>query len=442
MTSFASMWAELAPVGRDPATGGYHRPGWSVAERDLRRWFDHQCASRGLQVETDPIGNVVAWWRPDGVGAPAAGGVVTGSHLDSVPDGGAFDGPLGVVSALAAVDRLRDEGFVPQRPLGVAVFVEEEGSRFGLPCLGSRVATGGLDAERVLALRDRDGLSFVEALARAGAEVDPTQLVGAGRDWLAQVGAFVELHVEQGRWLAEPTAGASSPVGVATAIWPHGRWRLDVTGRADHAGTTRMQHRADPMLAAATAVLAAHRRAGAAGARATVGRVDVRPNATNAVPSAVSVWLDARAETEHALRVMVDAVVGEVQHRAGQDGTTVGTTCESTSPRVDFDPPLRDRVAATIGGAVPCGPAGSAGAPAPLLPTQAGHDAGVLAAAGVPTAMLFVRNPTGVSHSPAETASLDDCEAGVQALAAVLADLAGSAPPGDETARGVPEGPS
>ena len=124
-------------------------------------WFLDECHSRNLIVDTDSIGNVVAWWDPHpGQRAP---GVVTGSHLDSVPDGGAFDGPLGVVSALAAIDQLRDHGVVPQRPIGVAVFVEEEGSRFGLPCLGSRLATGTLPVSHALSLRDASGVSLPQA---------------------------------------------------------------------------------------------------------------------------------------------------------------------------------------------------------------------------------------------------------------------------------------
>lgn len=141
--TFSTLWAELAPIGRDAGTGGYRRAGWTAAALEAEAWFLDACATRGLSVETDSIGNHVAWWRSDpGHREP---GIVTGSHLDSVPDGGAFDGPLGVVSALAAVDVLRARGFVPTRPIGVAVFVEEEGSRFGMPCLGSRLATGVLD---------------------------------------------------------------------------------------------------------------------------------------------------------------------------------------------------------------------------------------------------------------------------------------------------------
>ena len=165
---FERMWADLAPVGRSAASGGYFRQPFTTAERELDAWFAEQAEARGLRVERDEIGNVVAWWD-----AGAGPGVLTGSHLDSVLDGGAYDGPLGVVSALAAVDALRERGFVPARPIGVAMFVEEEGSRFGIACLGSRLATGATSWETARELRDRDGV----AVRRRGGR----RVVGAAR---------------------------------------------------------------------------------------------------------------------------------------------------------------------------------------------------------------------------------------------------------------------
>ena len=157
------MWSDLAPVGRSASSGGYFRQPWLSAERELATWFEEQCAARGLAVARDAVGNLVAWWGSSGPGA-----VVTGSHLDSVLDGGAYDGPLGVVSALAAIDELRARGFVPSRPLGVSVFVEEEGSRFGLACLGSRLATGAVSWEAARELRDRSGVFLADGLEAAG----------------------------------------------------------------------------------------------------------------------------------------------------------------------------------------------------------------------------------------------------------------------------------
>src|SRR4051812_6790076 len=162
MSSFEGMWADLAGIGRTPS-GGYRRFAWTPEDAALREWFSGEAARRSLEVVPDRAGNLWAWWgNPDADGP----GLVLGSHLDSVPDGGAFDGPLGIVSAFAALDRLRAQGFSPQRPIGVACFADEEGARFGVACGGSKLLTGALDADRARALTDDDGTSLAEA-ARA-----------------------------------------------------------------------------------------------------------------------------------------------------------------------------------------------------------------------------------------------------------------------------------
>jgi N-carbamoyl-L-amino-acid hydrolase len=221
------------------------------------------------------------------------------------------------------------------------------------------------------------------------------------------VGCFVELHVEQGRDLVDRDAA----IGVASAIWPHGRYRFDFTGDANHAGTTRMEDRHDPMLSYAVTALAANKQARLAGQRATFGRLDVAPNGTNAIPSRVTAWLDARCESDEALVTLLDEITRQGTERAGRDGTALAVTAESVSTAVTFDRRLAERVSGILGDA-------------PVIPTMAGHDAGILSAAGIPTAMLFVRNPTGVSHSPDEFAPMADCLAGVDALADTLEDLA------------------
>lgn len=394
--SFRSHWDTLTPIGRSGDGGGYLRYSWSAADLACRAWFVEQADRRGLLVETDNNGNLWAWY-----GDPAAGdAVVTGSHFDSVPHGGGYDGPLGIVSAFLALDILRDGGWRPRRPVGVVAFTEEEGGRFGVACLGSRLLTGVIDARYAGGLRDHEGTTLLSAM-RATGHLDGT--LGASPNLLSRIGCFVELHIEQGRAL-------EAPVGVATSIWPHGRWRLEFTGEGNHAGTTRMADRHDPMLTFAYTVLAANKAARLAGAVATVGRMAAHPNATNAVPSRVSAWLDARAPSEPELDKLVAGVAESARDRAGRDGTSVSVVEESRSPQTHFDERLRDRIAAALGGA-------------PLLPTGAGHDAGVLAAA-VPTAMLFVRNPTGVSHAPGEYATDADCETGIAALATVLRELA------------------
>ncbi|TDD09533.1 allantoate amidohydrolase [Nonomuraea deserti] len=388
------MLEPLAHVGRDPATGGYVRDAWSPADLELREWFAGEAARRGLGLREDRNGNLWGWW---GDPSPRRPGVVTGSHLDSVRQGGAYDGPLGVVSAFAALDLLKARGVTPAVPVGVACFTDEEGARFGVPCMGSRLLTGLLEPERALGLKDDDGDTLADVMTGAGRR---PRTIGRDDETLAMIGTFVELHVEQGRGLV--TEGR--PVGVAGTIWPHGRWRFDFRGRADHAGTTRLADRDDPMLPFARMVPAARELAARHGVVATVGKVRVSPGNANAIPGLVSAWLDARGPDEAAVRALVADLTAEAPADVRE---------ESWTPVVAFDVALRDRLARVAGGDTP----------APILATGAGHDAGILATAGVPSAMVFVRNPTGVSHSPDEHAEQADCEAGVVALANVLEDL-------------------
>lgn len=394
---FAALWGSLSPIGRAGGDGGYVRHSWTDADMVCREWFVEEALDRDLEVEVDRNGNLWAWWgSPDGEGA-----VVTGSHLDSVPHGGGYDGPLGVVSGLLAVDRLRERGVTPSRPVAVVVFTEEEGARFGVPCLGSRLLTGAFDPAKALRLRDRDGTYLAEAMGKAGLDVDA---LGPDPQRLARIGAFVELHVEQGRALDVLDA----PVGVASGIWPHGRYRLDFTGEGNHAGTTRMHDRHDPMLTLAHTVLAADEAARTHGAHATVGRVDVAPNATNAIAAHASAWLDARAADSDTLDRLVTAIQQRAEERARHDGTRVTLEAESVTAEVAFAGDVSRLAALELG--------------APVLPTGAGHDAGVLSK-HVDTGMLFVRNPTGISHAPQESASDADCAVGVEKLTDLLARL-------------------
>jgi N-carbamoyl-L-amino-acid hydrolase len=300
----------------------------------------------------------------------------------------------------------------------VVAFAEEEGSRFGIACLGSKLMTGAADPALIAPRADAAGVTFAQAAAAAG--VDPA---GIGRDdeRLAELGCLVELHVEQGRALAD----LGAPVAVASAILAHGRWRLTFTGEGNHAGATPMACRRDPVVAASAAVLAARDiaaarddPAGGVNARATVGRLVPVPGGTNVIASKVDAWLDVRGDTDAAARALVTEIRAAVERAAAAHGCRVEITQESYLAEVTFDQDLGRRLRTVLGEAP-----GTGGVP--VLATGAGHDAGVLATE-LPTAMLFVRNPTGVSHAPQESASDDDCRAGADALAAVLAALAGA----------------
>lgn len=387
------LLASIEEVGRTPV-GGYTRLAWDPATMALREWFAGEALALGLDLVEDGNGNQLAWW---GHGPDA---LLVGSHLDSVPEGGPLDGPLGVTSALAAVGALKASGWTPSRPLAVANFTDEEGGRFGIACLGSRLATGAIAPGTALGLRDEDGTSLAEAMQTQGR--DPRAAGPA--DWLADVKYYVELHVEQGRWLAPHGAA----VGVASAIWPHGRYRFEFCGQGNHAGATAMADRHDPMLAYAATVLAARELASASGQRATLGRLRVEPGSTNSIPSRVTAWLDARASDQGELEALVAGITARAEAAAAADGTTVAQTPESVTGAVEFDHALRHRLAGLLD--------------APVLATGAGHDAGILAAR-LPTAMLFVRNPTGVSHAPQESATPQDIDEGVAALTRVIEEL-------------------
>ncbi|WP_308159607.1 allantoate amidohydrolase [Arthrobacter sp. ISL-65] len=395
------LLSEIAATGTDALRGGYTRPVYSTAEMDLRHWFIEQATKRGLTVETDRNGAIWAWW--DVPGGDRSNSLVTGSHLDSVPGGGAFDGPLGVASALVAVDILKARLATPTRPLAVVVFPEEEGSRFGVACLGSRLMTGAIDPDKARNLRDPDGSTFAD-VARANG-LDP-RFVGRDEKLLGQIGAFVELHVEQGRGLID----LDQPIAIASSILGHGRWRLSVQGQGNHAGTTLMADRHDPMVSASRMVVAIRDIArNQAHARATVGRLQPVPGGTNVIASRVDFWLDVRHPDDAVTAAVVESIHAQAQVIAAEEGCSVELREESLSPTVHFDPGLQKELQRAL-------------PQAPVLDTGAGHDAGVLAPF-VPTAMVFVRNPSGVSHSPEEHVVDEDAETGAQTLADALQGL-------------------
>ncbi|GAA2140393.1 allantoate amidohydrolase [Arthrobacter humicola] len=399
------LMRDISGIGTDTFRGGYSRPVFSNAETELRSWFIEQASRRGLDVTTDTNGIIWAWWdTATGIRSDA---VVTGSHLDSVPGGGEYDGPLGVASALVAVDILKQQGIRPRRPLAIAVFPEEEGSRFGVACLGSRLLTGALDPDTARNLKDTDGNTYADVAAANGQ--DP-RFIGADRTTLQQLGVFVELHVEQGRGLVD----LDRPVAIGSSILGHGRWKLSVHGQGNHAGTTLMNDRKDPMIAAAKIMIGIRDTASKyRDARATVGRLQPVPGGTNVIASRVDLWLDLRHPRDEVTAALVESIHLNAQVIAAEEGCTVSFGTESLSPTVHFDTGLRDRLQALL-------------PEAPVLDTGAGHDAGVLAG-HIPTAMLFVRNPTGISHSPEELVEDHDAEAGAGALADVLAGLLGEA---------------
>ena len=250
------------------------------------------------------------------------------------------------------------DDFVPTRPIGVVNFADEEGARFGVACAGSRIITGQLDADRARGLTDAAGVSMAEAMLASGR--NPADL-GRDAQTLGRVGAFVELHVEQGRALID----TGDPLAIGTGLWPHGRWRIDFPGEANHAGTTRLADRRDAMIGYAHTVLAARSAAEHRGCLATIGKVTVRPGGVNAIASSVTGWLDARGADEAA----VQAAVRDITAVAAEHGATVRQ--ESWTPPTSFDPGLARQTAADSR----CGraAAGHRGRPRRRNPGRRGH---------------------------------------------------------------------
>ena len=277
----AALLDELVPIGLDEVTGTT-RLAWTREDEEAAAWFARRAAELGRRMERDPAGNL--WACPD---APRPWWAV-GSHLDSVRGGGRFDGALGVAAAFAVAQR-------SPVPLAVISFADEEGARFNTPTFGSRALVGALDADDALARLDEHGVDLGDALAEVG--VDPARLDEAP-GWLDRLAGFLELHIDQTRDLA--TAGA--PAGVVTRLAARLRLEVELTGQADHAGTTPRGERHDALAAAARLIVRADGEAAQRlGMVSTATRLEVEPNAPTTVPARARLWLDARAPEAEAV---------------------------------------------------------------------------------------------------------------------------------------------
>ena len=383
----------LEPIGLGPS--GTTRLAWTPEDAAARAWFERQAAACGLHAERDPAGNL--WAVPGGAG-PWWG---VGSHLDSVRGGGRYDGALGVAAAFEVAARAGV-------PLAVISFADEEGARFNTPTFGSRALAGRLDVDDALRRVDDDGVTMAGALAAAG--VDPAGLPAAPQR-LAQLRGFVELHIDQSRDLAS----AGVPAGVVRALASRLRLEVELTGRADHAGTTRRHERRDALAAAARLIVRADELAGEdPDFVVTATRLLVEPGALTTIASHVALWMDARAPAPATVEEWRAGLVRVAEELARTTGVAIEIRTAAHSAGVDFDPAIR----ATLSTA--CAELGSAGAE---LTCFAGHDAGVLAE-HVPAGMVFVRNATGVSHAADEEVTLEDAAVAAEAMLRAIQELA------------------
>lgn len=391
---------ELAAITAEPGriTRLYLTPEHRRAADLVAGWM----RDSGMSVREDEAGNVIGRVEGRLPGRPA---VLLGSHIDSVIDAGRFDGPLGVVAAIAAVEALTESGESLPFPLEVAAFGDEEGVRFGSTFLGSKALAGTLDA-RSLDLRDRDGISVAQALRAYGK--NPDALVGAppasGSHRL-----FLEVHIEQGPVLERK----GLPVGVVTAIAGQTRIWVDLTGEAGHAGTVPMTGRKDALVAAAHAILLVERRCRAPSLVGTVGRLEVHPGASNVVPGRVGFSVDIRSADDALRKAAVADVIAGIEALVRRQ-------------RVDFEIRIQQETAA-----VACAPdlvralsgaVAREGIAVETLVSGAGHDAMALAER-MPVGMLFVRCRGGVSHNPAEHAETADIDVAIRVLLRTLREL-------------------
>ena len=393
-------------IGALAAIGGngtsVSRLGLSVEEQQARELVGGWLSARGARVWRDGAANVFGRFGADGTPA-----ILVGSHIDSVPEGGRFDGALGVLCAVEAVDALLDDGVRFRRPVEVVGWCDEEGARFGIGLFGSGAAFGRLPGGAARRA-DRSGVSIADALRAIGESGDPTTAARSKDDFAA----YLELHIEQGPRLAD----RGIPLGVVSDIVGILHARVLVHGRQDHAGATIMTTREDALAAAAEMVLAVEKAARALpDAVGTVGEISVRPGAKNVVPGECAFSLDLRARNEQTVEQLARDVRAAIRRIGDARGVKSSIDVLSHVPAVPMDATLRDLFHRS---------ATQLGIDAPELFSGAGHDAENAALAGVPTAMLFVRS-TGGSHNPNEHATLDDAALGARALALALKVLAG-----------------
>jgi beta-ureidopropionase / N-carbamoyl-L-amino-acid hydrolase len=399
----ARLYAALDALGDigaydDPGSGrrGVDRLALTARDGAGRRHVVGRMAALGLQVTVDRIGNVYA--RRPGV-EDHLPPVMIGSHIDSVPTAGRFDGCLGVLGGLEVVETLNDLGRATRRPLVVAFFTDEEGCRFGTDMLGSGVATGRLDLDFAYGLRDRDGRVLRDELAAIGflgdapARVEPPH-------------AFLECHIEQGPLLA----AAGVQLGVVTGVQGISWQELQIEGRSAHAGTTPMHLRRDAGIAAARINLAmrAMCRSGDYGAlRATMGGIAPVPGLVNIVPGRVACTVDLRNPDEPLLRRAEADLQEAIAAIAAEEGVRVTARQTARTPPVAFDPGIQDRIAAEID---------ALGLSRQHLISGAGHDAQEFARV-CPTGMIFVPGEDeGISHNPREHSTPEQCARGVEVL--------------------------
>lgn len=390
----------FAQFGRSGPTA-VTRLALTPADRAARAHLIDLCRAEGMQVRIDRFGNIAAilgdWDRP---------ALLLGSHLDSVPNGGRFDGVVGVVAALEVVRALKEDGHLPPVPVGVVNFTAEESSRWGRATLGSKGLAGVIPADELMAYTDRDGITFGQAL-QENAGYD---LVGGPCDF-GPIAGFFEMHIEQGPELLL----ASKPVGVVTHIAAPSRYKVFVRGLASHSGSTLMGRRKDGLVAAAELVLGLERIAKEVGdavvATATV--FSVKPVSINVIPGEVELGIDIRGIDKESIGRVTGGFRKLVAEVSARRALPIEVETLSEEEPVTLDPHMVEYLSQACE---------RKGIPFLAMPSRAGHDA-MYVARVAPAAMLFVPSKDGLSHNPAEFTALEEIALGAEVLAEAVRAL-------------------
>jgi allantoate deiminase len=393
---------KLASFSED--AGGTRRTFLSAPMRDCHREISSWMNALGMSVALDAAGNQRGFYSGSGPGAPR---IMLGSHLDTVPNAGAYDGVLGVVLAVALVESLNGH----RLPFGIEVagFSEEEGVRFGVPFIGSRALVGRLDSE-LLSHKDESGVSVRKAIENFGLNPDEIPEASLGDDVLG----YVEFHIEQGPVLEN----RGCPLGVVEAIVGQDRLEFIFSGRANHAGTTPMHLRRDALAAAAEWILAVENAARrTAGLVATVGFIEAKPGATNVIAGEARATLDLRHASDDLRAQALDNLIRQAEAIAATRGTSLKWRTLLNQRAVAMNQFLTDQIEQAIR---------NAGCEPHRMASGAGHDAMVLAEK-IPAAMVFLRTPGSISHDPAESVELGDVEKALDCGYHLLMQLASSA---------------
>lgn len=377
--------------------GGVKRPGLSHEEKQVKELVKSWMEEAGLTVKEDGAGNVFGSLPGQSEG-PA---IASGSHVDSVPNGGNFDGPLGVLSALEVAEAWKELGFVPEKPYEVVIFSDEEGSRFNSGLTGSRAMTGNMTDMEMKQLRDYDGKDLAQVLESYGSSLEAFR--ESTRD-LSELELFAEVHIEQGKILEQK----DQPVGIVSGIAGPAWMEVKFSGQAGHAGNTPMAGRTDSLVAAGEFVsrLPELPQAISETAVATVGKLDVSPNGINVIPEQVVLHVDARDIHKEPRDLLVERIRSLASEVAEKHRVTVSMQQNTSITPVPIADELQHELAELLT---------KQGIEPVRIPSGAGHDA-MIVGRHIPVAMLFVRSKDGISHNPKEWSSLSDCIHGVHAL--------------------------